>query len=371
MFDQTTKWCPICRRQTLWARRRPNHVLHLLLTLTTCGLWLIIWFLLSIRFGGWRCQTCGVQSSPQVNLLLIAICCYFGLVFLGFWGLMCTPVTPPPSPPAPQQSVHVAPSEPVSKPESTTKAPERTAQKTESEPTERTPKVFKEGETVHVGYTSYCVWRSWWSNRLSQNEFLNQRPNAAFLFVELTVRNDDTKARMVPPLCLVDGDGAVYQASPHGWAVEGSIGVFDSLNPSVSKQGFVVFDVPQDRTYRLKLSGGYWSLEDAYVGLNPKISRSAAQAEEQQRRERELAAERARQAEERRKAEEKRRAEEEAAKWRTWTDSTGKYSVEAKFSGVAFGTVKLIKRDGTVVKLPLERLSEEDQNWINARAKRR
>jgi hypothetical protein len=133
--------------------------------------------------------------------------------------------------------------------------------------------VRKEGDSVHVGYTTSAVWRSWWSNRLSDNQFLDQRPNAAYLFVELTVRNDDKKARMVPPLKLVDENGAEYEASSNGWAVDGAIGILETLNPSVSKQGFIVFDVPRERSYRLKLSGGYWSPDDAYVQLTPKASR--------------------------------------------------------------------------------------------------
>lgn len=78
---------------------------------------------------------------------------------------------------------------------------------------------------------------------------------------------------MVPPFTLVDENGAEYEASSNGWVVEGSIGLLQSLNPSVSKRGFVVFDVPKNRKYRLKLSGGFWSLEDAYVQLYPSESR--------------------------------------------------------------------------------------------------
>lgn len=137
----------------------------------------------------------------------------------------------------------------------------------------KTEAARKEGQSVHVDYTTYAVWQSWWSNRLSDNQFLDQRPNAAYLFVELTVRNDDKKARIVPPLKLVDENGAEYEASSDGWAVEGAIGILESLNPSVSKQGFIVFDVPRERSYKLKLSGGYWSSEYAYVQLAPKATR--------------------------------------------------------------------------------------------------
>ena len=58
---------------------------------------------------------------------------------------------------------------------------------------------------------------------------------------------------------------------------------------------------------------------------------------------------------------------EEAAKWRTWTDATGKHKIEAKFGAVIAGKVKLIKRDGSTVQIPLENLSDDDQDWINNR----
>jgi SLA1 homology domain 1, SHD1 len=63
----------------------------------------------------------------------------------------------------------------------------------------------------------------------------------------------------------------------------------------------------------------------------------------------------------------KRAAEIDEKKWHTWTDANGKHTTEAKFSGVASGTVTLIKRDGTSVKVPLEKLSTEDQEWIAGR----
>lgn len=57
--------------------------------------------------------------------------------------------------------------------------------------------------------------------------------------------------------------------------------------------------------------------------------------------------------------------------YRTWQDETGDFSVEAAFGGFAMGTVILHKKDGSKLKVPMERLSEEDQEWIRGRAKRR
>ena len=132
--------------------------------------------------------------------------------------------------------------------------------------------------------------------------------------------------------------------------------------------------MPQERTYRLKLSGGYWSLQDAYVRITPKGSREDAQNAEQTHQAEEARAEREQQAEQRRKAGEERvRVEKErkeaieAAKWRTWTDATGEHKIEAQFGGLAFGKVKLIKRDGSTVRLPLEKLSDEDQKWVKGK----
>lgn len=128
---------------------------------------------------------------------------------------------------------------------------------------------YKTGESFRVGYTSYCVRRAWWSNHLSNNRFLNEPPNASYLFIEIAVRNDDTKARMIPPFTLIDQYGAEYETSSAAFAVEGNIGPLESLNPGVTKEGTIVFDVPK-KIYTLKVSGGFWSGEDALIGITAR-----------------------------------------------------------------------------------------------------
>ena len=44
---------------------------------------------------------------------------------------------------------------------------------TTAKPKPKAEAVRKEGDSVHVGYMTYAVWRSWWSNRLSDNQFLD------------------------------------------------------------------------------------------------------------------------------------------------------------------------------------------------------
>ena len=56
---------------------------------------------------------------------------------------------------------------------------------------------------------------------------------------------------------------------------------------------------------------------------------------------------------------------------RTWTDSTGRHTTEARFGGTSRGKVKLIKEDGINIEVPLDKLSDEDQQWIEDRGKPR
>lgn len=49
---------------------------------------------------------------------------------------------------------------------------------------------------------------------------------------------------------------------------------------------------------------------------------------------------------------------------RTWTDDTGKFQIEAMLLGFSDGTVSLEKGNGQVVRFPVERLSVDDQRYV-------
>jgi hypothetical protein len=52
------------------------------------------------------------------------------------------------------------------------------------------------------------------------------------------------------------------------------------------------------------------------------------------------------------------------ASLRTWTDTSGKFRMEAAFVSVKDGQVTLEKTDGTRIRLPLDKLSPADQQFI-------
>ena len=74
-------------------------------------------------------------------------------------------------------------------------------------------------------------------------------------------------------------------------------------------------------------------------------------------------------------AAEKRRREEEADRHRreatrTWTEAASGREITAQFLSYVPGKVKLQREDGTVVVIPTDRLSAEDQDWIRDRMRR-
>lgn len=131
-------------------------------------------------------------------------------------------------------------------------------------------KGYFEGDSFRWGYMTYKVEHSWWSNRLSKNSYLDQKPDAMYLFVKLTVRNDDKKARMIPNFTLLNRNGAVSEASVYGSILSSSFQPLDSLNPSVSRTSIVVFDVPLDPDYAIWIPEGGWSNKKTGVLLSPK-----------------------------------------------------------------------------------------------------
>jgi hypothetical protein len=60
-------FCKQCGEQRKVERKGTNHILHLILSVLTVGVWVIIWIGTSIKFGGWRCGTCGSTQTAKVR----------------------------------------------------------------------------------------------------------------------------------------------------------------------------------------------------------------------------------------------------------------------------------------------------------------
>ena len=62
--EQVVVFCENCKKSHIHIRQRPNHVLHLLLTVITFGVWIIIWFFKAL-FTNTNpvCSKCGFEKK--------------------------------------------------------------------------------------------------------------------------------------------------------------------------------------------------------------------------------------------------------------------------------------------------------------------
>jgi len=60
------RYCPNDDAMVLAEKRTPNHILHLLLSIVTGGLWLLVWLFLSLRPQPYLCARCGevTRANP-------------------------------------------------------------------------------------------------------------------------------------------------------------------------------------------------------------------------------------------------------------------------------------------------------------------
>lgn len=60
-------FCKDCEKLVPVTSPGTNHILHLLLSIITAGIWVIIWILAAISSGPWRCSICGGKKISNVS----------------------------------------------------------------------------------------------------------------------------------------------------------------------------------------------------------------------------------------------------------------------------------------------------------------
>lgn len=54
------RFCLHCQKNVLAQSNKPNHLLHLVLTILTMGVWGVVWLCLTLlSIGNYRCTQCG------------------------------------------------------------------------------------------------------------------------------------------------------------------------------------------------------------------------------------------------------------------------------------------------------------------------
>lgn len=62
--EEWQTYCPKCQTVRLGRRELPNHLLHFLISILTCGLWVLVWAALAIQasFQPYICSVCGTKG---------------------------------------------------------------------------------------------------------------------------------------------------------------------------------------------------------------------------------------------------------------------------------------------------------------------
>lgn len=66
-IHKTRRYCPEDDRMVLAEKQTPNHLLHLVLSIVTAGIWIIVWVVLAIGsdFGAYKCPHCGAKTRSR------------------------------------------------------------------------------------------------------------------------------------------------------------------------------------------------------------------------------------------------------------------------------------------------------------------
>jgi len=66
--DQVVVYCKNCKKSTVQVKQRANHILHLLLSVVTVGIWLIVWFFIALFTSDTpTCTICGNEVKNNNN----------------------------------------------------------------------------------------------------------------------------------------------------------------------------------------------------------------------------------------------------------------------------------------------------------------
>jgi hypothetical protein len=137
----------------------------------------------------------------------------------------------------------------------------------DTQPSSEASNHYAIGDQFQVGYTQYKVLSKKWQRQLG-NEYFGSTADGRYLLIRIQVKNLDREERMVPQFTLVDETGAEYKESHDSLYLGKEAQFMKSLNPSVQTKLIALFDVPPEHHYTLRLRGGYWSSDEAFVKLN-------------------------------------------------------------------------------------------------------
>jgi len=144
---------------------------------------------------------------------------------------------------------------------------EKTRQKLDSiqksESSQKKVREFYMHQRILVDELVYTVHEMKWD----KGPLNGQYPRQTFLIIKIEIQNEDKRPRTIPSFLIIDDNGAEYEKYDKSWLIKGTIGDLERLNPNATKHGLIIFDVSEWGTYKLKISGDFFSTNYALIWL--------------------------------------------------------------------------------------------------------
>jgi hypothetical protein len=231
---------------------RTNHVLHLLLTIFTCGLWSLAWLLIAHinrrqslvlrvdEYGNFSRQTNDSKGA------LIGACAVAGVLIVGM--IIGAASGGDDAGTAAGTATDAASNAPA--------ADKPKADKPEAGSAERP---FKIGQTAKLEGTAYTVTGA--STQHSVGGEFGEQADGVFVVVDLTIENtkDETKTFMDTAAVFIAKDGTKYEGSDAALYLGDEALFLRDMQPDLATKGKLVFDVPP-----AKAAGGVLQVSDLF-----------------------------------------------------------------------------------------------------------
>ena len=138
-------------------------------------------------------------------------------------------------------------------------------------PTEKPQEIIYDiNQAVRVGDVQYTIKNAVTRKRIGNDYYrLHAGDGMCFFLVELQCANFTNAPITISHLMfyLVDDNGAKYETDNGNLLslqLQTHLAINNcKVNPNTAQHGFLVFEVPEDREYKLVASGGLWSNETA------------------------------------------------------------------------------------------------------------
>ncbi|MFD4326080.1 DUF4352 domain-containing protein [Nocardioides sp. NPDC058538] len=231
---------------------RTNHVLHLLLTIFTCGLWSLAWLLIAHinrrqslvlrvdEYGNFSRHTTDSKGA------LIGACVVAGVLLISGMVGAASGGGDPDAPAG--TTTDTTPSAAAGEEPKADKAKQGSAKRP-----------FKIGQTAKLEGTAYTVTGA--STQDSVGGEFGEQADGVFVVVDLTIENtkDETKTFMDTAAVFIAKDGTKYEGSDAAIYLGDESLVLRDMQPDLATKGKLVFDVPP-----AKAAGGVLQVSDLF-----------------------------------------------------------------------------------------------------------